>query len=358
MLSNNENLYLEIKEIIEGTRRYIAKKINSSMTIAYWSIGKIIREEFQIEKRANYGKETLKKLSQQLTLDFGNGFSYRNILRMVKFYEFIPDRQKVTTLSAQLTWSHFVELIKLDDEVKREFYIAMCKNDNWTVRTLRDRMNSLLFERTAISKMPETIIIKEIEKLNNQSKMSPSLFLRDPYILDFLELKNNYSEKDLENAILEELENFILEFGNDFAFLARQKRIQIGKNDYYIDLLFYHRKLRRLVLIELKLGDFKPDYKGQVELYLKWLAKNEKQDFEEDPIALILCSGKDNEVIEIMELEKDNIHISEYWLKLPPKNILMKKLQQSIKNAKAIINKSKSNSEEGSGSGELQLLEK
>jgi predicted nuclease of restriction endonuclease-like (RecB) superfamily len=346
MLSKNKNLYSEIKEIIEDTRKYIAKKVNSSMTMAYWSIGKIIKENLQTEKRAEYGKETLKKLSQQLTHDFGNGFSYRNILRMVNFYEFIPEKRKVTTLSSQLTWSHFVELLKLNDQVKREFYIAMCKNENWTVRTLRDRMNSLLYERTAISKMPETTIIKEIEKLNDQNKMNPSLFLRDPYILDFLELKNNYSEKDLENAILEELENFILEFGNDFAFLARQKRIQIGNNDYYIDLLFYHRKLRRLILIELKLGDFKPDYKGQVELYLKWLSKNEKQDFEEEPIAIILCSGKDNEVIEIMELEKDNIHVSEYWLKLPPKNILMKKLHQSIKNAKAIINNSKTISQE------------
>ena len=150
-----------------------------------------------------------------------------------------------------------------------------------------------------------------------------------------MELKDNYSEKDLESAILVELERFILEFGNDFAFMTRQKRIQIGSNDYYIDLLFYHRKLRRLVMIELKIGDFMPEYKGQVELYLKWLSKYEKQDFEEEPIAIILCSGKENDVVELMDLEKDNIHISEYWLILPPKEILKEKLHKAVDYAKA-----------------------
>jgi hypothetical protein len=159
---------------------------------------------------------------------------------------------------------------------------------------------------------------------------TPALFFKDPYLLDFLDLTDNFSEKDLEMAILRELERFILELGSDFAFMSRQKRIQIGAHDYYLDLLFYHRKLKRLVLVELKLGEFKPEYKGQVELYLRWLAKYEQQAGEQSPIAIILCSGKDADVIELMDLEPDNIHIGEYWLKLPPKELLQAKLHKAM----------------------------
>ena len=162
----------------------------------------------------------------------------------------------------------------------------------------------MLFERTAISKKPEDVLKSDLNKLSTSQEMSRDLFIRDPYILDFLELKDSYSEKDLETSILKELESFILEFGTDFAFLSRQKRIQIGSKDYYLDLLFYHRKMRRLVLIELKLGEFEPQYKGQVELYLNYLKKHEKQEYEEDPIALILCATKDEEEIELMGLDQ------------------------------------------------------
>lgn len=195
---------------------------------------------------------------------------------------------------------------------------------------LRERIDSMLYERTALSKQADAIIAQELASLT-----TPQLFLKDPYLLDFLDLKDNFTEKDLENAILAELERFILELGSDFAFMNRQKRIQIGDNDYYIDLLFYHRKLRRLVLIELKLGEFKAEYKGQVELYLKWLAKYEQQADEQSPIAIILCSGKDKEVVELMDLEPDNIHIAEYWLKLPPKEVLQAKLHKAMLEAKA-----------------------
>jgi predicted nuclease of restriction endonuclease-like (RecB) superfamily len=339
ILEQSLGMYQEIKTLIQRSRQNLVSHINSTMTLTYWQIGKIIRENIHLEGQANYGKETLKSLARELTFEFGSGFSYRNILRMVNFYDQISESQKVTTLSAKLSWSHFVELLKIDNSLKREFYIALSQNENWTVRTLRERIDSLFYERSAISKLPEDTIRNDIRKLNEDKKMNSSMFIRDPYLLDFLNLKNNYSEKDLENAILEELENFILEFGNDFAFMARQKRIHIGKNDYYIDLLFYHRKLRRLVVIELKLGEFKPEYKGQVELYLNWLSKNEKQDYEEEPIALILCSGKDDEVVELMNLDNDNIHVTEYWVELPPKEILIEKLQLSIEIAKSHIKK-------------------
>ncbi|MEI6287268.1 MAG: PDDEXK nuclease domain-containing protein [Bacillota bacterium] len=330
-------LYRDIKTIIEDAKMQAVLQVNRALVIAYWNIGKLIKETVVEGDRAGYGKETLKQLGARLSIDYGAGFSEGNLSRMAKLYSCFYEKEILETLSQELSWSHFVEFIKVDDELKRDFYITMCANERWSVRTLRERMNSLLFERTAISRKPDETIRNDLALLKNEHKMTTSLFLKDPYFLDFLELKDNYGEKDIEDAIIMELEKFILEFGNDFAFLSRQKRIQIGGNDYYIDLLFYHRKLRRLIVVELKLGDFMPEYKGQVELYLKYLSKYEKQDNEEAPIAIILCSGKDNDVVELMDLEQDNIHISEYWLKLPPREILQQKLHKAVELAKAKI---------------------
>ncbi len=302
--------------------------------MTYWHIGKRIQTQLLQGDRAEYGKQTIKHLSRQLTQDFGKGFTYSSLTRMVKFYEQFPDSAIVATLSQQLSWSHFVELIKINNSIKREFYAKMSSSENWPVRTLRERMDGMLFERSAIAKQPEQVIRQELSKLGNTDQASVNLFLKDPYLLNFLDLQDNFSEKDLENAILHNLEQFILELGSDFAFMARQKRLQIGSNDYYIDLLFYHRKLKRLVLIELKLGEFKAEYKGQVELYLKWLTKYEQHPDENSPIAILLCSSKDQEVIELMELEQDDIHISEYWLQLPPKELLQEKLHKAIDEAK------------------------
>lgn len=165
--------------------------------------------------------------------------------------------------------------------------------------------------------------------------MTTDLFFRDPYVLDFLQLQDTYSEKDIENAILADLEKFILEMGRDFAFLGRQVRITVGNKDYYIDLLFYHRKLRRLVLIELKLGEFLPENKGQVELYLRWLQKNEMNEGEELPIAIILCASKNDEEIELLEVDKSGIHVGQYLTQLPPKELLQEKLHKAIERARA-----------------------
>ena len=233
-----------------------------------------------------------------------------------------------------MTWSHFVELLPIEDEIKRDFYATMCKNENWSVRTLRERKKTMLFERTAISKKPEKTIAREIANLRDDKKMSLDMFYRDPYMLDFLGLKDTYSEKDLESAILAELERFILEMGSDFAFLARQKHFVLDGKDYYMDLLFYHRTLRRLVLIELKLGEFEPQDKGQVELYLRWLNKYEKAEGEDNPVALILCAEKSQETIELLELDGGDIHVGQYLTKMPPKKLLEEKLSQAISNAK------------------------
>ena len=323
-----------ITNLIEISKRNVTININSEMTMLYWKIGKNIKENILKNQRAEYGKSVVKELSRKLVLKYGRGYSVRNIFKMIKFYEYFSDFEKVLPLSAKLSWSHFIELLQIQNDLKRKFYITMCINENWSVRTLRERIDSALFERTAISKKPEQTIINELQLLNEEHKMSIDLFFRDPYILDFLNLKDTYSEKDLESAIIAELEKFILELGNDFAFLARQKRITIDGEDYYIDLLFFHRKMKRLVVIELKLDKFKPEYKGQVQLYLKWLNKYEKSEGENPPIAIILCADKNDTVTELLELGNSGIHVAQYLTKYVPKDILEEKLLISIKNAK------------------------
>ncbi len=331
-----ENIFIkEIKILVQEFRSNVVKQVNSVQTQLYWQIGKRIKEEVLLLERATYGEKIIKKLSQELQLVYGRGFSKRNIYTMVQFYEYFPNKTIVPTLSAQLSWSHIREVLKVENNLKREFYLRMSVNENWSIRQLRDRMNSMLFERTAISKKPQETISLDLQKLQKNKEMSVNLAIRDPYFLDFLGLKDTYSEKDLENSILNELQKFILELGSDFAFLARQKRMQIGNEDFYLDLLFFHRKMQRLVAIELKLGNFQYHYKSQMELYLKWLAKYEKQDNEKNPIGLILCADKNEDVIELLEMDKDGIHVATYYTELPPKEIIMQKLHLAIKNAQA-----------------------
>ena len=331
---NIDDLYNRIVTLIENAKRNVATTVNQEMTLLYWNIGKDITDNVLKNRKAEYGKAVIKKLSQKLTLEYGRGYSRANLFRMIKFYEYFNDFEKISTLSRKLSWSHFVELLQIQDKLKREFYATMCSNEYWSVRTLRERIGSALFERTAISKKPEETIINDLQLLSNENKMTTNLFFRDPYILDFLDLKDTYSEKDLENAIISELEKFILEMGNDFAFLARQKRITIDGEDYYIDLLFYHRKMKRLVVIELKLDKFRPEYKGQVELYLKWLDKYEKAEGEESPIAIILCATKSDMMAQLLELDNSGIHVAQYLTEYVPKEILEQKLINSIENAK------------------------
>ena len=331
---NIDDLYNRIVALIENAKRNVATKVNDEMTLLYWNIGKDITDNVLNNQKAEYGKAVIKKLSQKLTIEYGRGYSRANLFRMLKFYEYFTDFEKFSTLSRKLSWSHFVELLQVQDKIKREFYATMCANEYWSVRTLRERIGSALFERTAISKKPEETIINDLQLLSSENKMTTNLFFRDPYILDFLDLKDTYSEKDLENAIISELEKFILEMGNDFAFLARQKRITIDGEDYYIDLLFYHRKMKRLVVIELKLDKFRPEHKGQVELYLKWLDKYERAEGEESPIAIILCATKSDMMAQLLELDNSGIHVAQYLTEYVPKEIIEKKFLDSIEKAK------------------------
>ena len=340
---NIDDLYKSISILIENAKKNVVASVNQEMTLLYWNIGKDITDNVLKNQKAEYGKEVIKKLSQRLVIEYGRGYGERNLFRILKFYDYFPDFEILSTLSAKLSWSHFVELLQIQDKLKREFYATMCANEFWSVRTLRERIGSALFERTAISKKPEQTIINDLQLLSKENKMTTNLFFRDPYILDFLDLKDTYSEKDLENAILSELERFILEMGNDFAFLGRQKRITIDGEDYYIDLLFYHRKMKRLVVIELKLDKFRPEHKGQVELYLKWLDKYEKAKGEEPPIAIILCASKNDMMAELLELDDSGIHVAQYLTEYVPKEILEQKFIDSIERAKVQLEQRKNN---------------
>jgi predicted nuclease of restriction endonuclease-like (RecB) superfamily len=235
----------------------------------------------------------------------------------------------------QLSWTHVIALIPINDPLKRDFYTQMCTLEHWSVKQLRERINSMLFERTAISKQPDETIKNDLEVLRKEEKISSELVFRDPYFLDFLGLSGAYSERDLESAILTEIQKFIAELGQDFAFIARQKRITIDNRDYYMDLLFYHRRLKSLVVIDLKIGEFEAGYKGQMELYLRYLEKYERVEGENSPIGLILCTGKNEEHIELLELDKSNIRVADYLTQLPSKEILQIKLHQSLEIARS-----------------------
>jgi predicted nuclease of restriction endonuclease-like (RecB) superfamily len=327
--NNSENqLLIEIIHLIEDTRSSVSHVVSSAVSTLYWNIGNLIQTQVLLNQRADYGKEIVATLSRQLVLEYGNIFEEKNLRRMIQFAQIYNEPEIVATLWRQLTWSHFKLLIPLKDPIKREFYTQMCSLENWNVRTLQNKINSMLFERTAISQKPEDLAKQELMELKNENKLSPNLVFRDPYILDFLGLKDTYSEKDLEQAILREIEKFILELGIGFTFMARQKRMIIDGEDYHLDLLFYNRKLKRLVAIDLKIGKFEAGYKGQMELYLRWLEKNETEPEEEAPIGLILCAQKNNELIELLQLDSDNIRVAEYITQYLPKNLLKQKLHQ------------------------------
>ncbi|PIP72994.1 MAG: cytoplasmic protein [Nitrospinae bacterium CG22_combo_CG10-13_8_21_14_all_47_10] len=324
------SLFTEIKTLIDDGRRNVAVTVNAAMTMLYWQIGKRVNKEVLNDRRAEYGQQIVVSLARQLTVEYGKGWSARHLHHCLRFAEVFPDIQIVNALRTQLSWTHIRTLISIEDGLKRAFYIEMCKVEKWSTRTLGERIRSMLYERTAISKKPEETIQNELQRLGDGGSITPDLVFRDPYFLDFLDLKDSYSEKDLESAIVAELQRFLAELGADFAFLARQKRISIDNRDYYIDLLFYHRRLRSLVAIDLKIGEFDAAYKGEMELYLTWLEKYESVEDENPPIGLILCAGKNPEHVELLQLHRSNIKVADYFTILPPKEVLLDKLHKAI----------------------------
>ena len=320
----------EIISLVEKSKSQLAVQVNSALTLTFWHIGKIINTEVLKNKRAEYGKQIVVTLSRDLENKFGRSFNEKNLRRMIQFAEKFPDFEIVVTLSRQLSWSHFLAIIPLKTEKERLFYAKLTSENNFGVRELRKQISKKVFERT--------------ENANIQlygSKTIEKDFFKDPYFLDFLDLKDGYLENDLESAILKELELFLLELGSGFTFVERQKRMIIDGDDYYLDLLFYHRKIKRLVAIELKIDKFKAKYKGQMELYLKWLEKYEKQEGENSPIGIILCTEASKEQIELLEMHKDGIMVAEYWTKLLPKEQLEMKLHQILIEARERLERKK-----------------
>lgn len=324
----------EIATLIQSSKQRMATAVNAELTLLYWHIGQRINQYVLQGERAKYGQEIIAQLSTSLTKQFGRGWSKRNLSQMVKFATAFADIEILQTVSAKLSWSHFVQLSYIEEPIKRDFYSAMAAQERWSVRTLEDRIGSLLFERTAISKKPDEMIVQEITELREKGEYNQSLVLKDPYILDFLNLNDRYMEKDLEDAILREIEQFLLELGAGFTFVARQKRIQIDNDDFYIDLLFYNRKLKRLVAIELKTEAFKHSHKSQMELYLAWLAKYEQEEDENPPLGIILCTSKKAEQVELLDLKNSDIHIAEYQTVLPSKQEMEQRLHQAVERAK------------------------
>jgi predicted nuclease of restriction endonuclease-like (RecB) superfamily len=336
-ISKQPVLLTDICQLIDSTRTRVASAINSELSFLYWNIGKRIHLEILQAQRAEYGIEVIKQLADKLTAEYGRGWGEKQLRHCLVFAEIFPDETIVYALRRQLSWTHLRTLMYIKDDIKRNFYTEICKNEGWSSRQLQERIKAMLYERTAISKKPDETIQQELKILREEKDLSLDLVFRDPYLLDFLGLSDSYSEKDLESAILVELQRFVIEMGNDFAFMSRQKRISIDNRDYYIDLLFYHRRLKRLVAIDLKIGEFEAGYKGQMELYLRYLEKHEMLPDENSPIGLILCTGKNEEHVELLQLEKSNIRVAEYLTQLPSVKFLQKKLHQSIEIARQKI---------------------
>lgn len=334
----NNNLYSDICKLIDEARTFVANTANKSMTLLYWKIGERINTDLLDGKRAQYGKQIVSHLATQLQLNYGKrGFEERNIRRMIQFTVLFPDFQIVSQAATKLSWSHFIELLSLKEALKREFYLTMALSESWGRDTLRNKIEGMLYERTLISGKPNELIKSELANMRKGESISADLIFKSPYFLDFTGLKGMYSEKSLEDSLIISIEQFIMELGVGFSFVERQKRMIIDSEDFYLDLLFYHRKLKRLIAIELKLGKFKAAYKGQMELYLRWLDKHEKQTGEETPLGLILCTEGGHEQIELLQLENAGIKIAEYLTELPDRKLLKEKLQKELELKRAVF---------------------
>lgn len=336
LLENDETvLFNDVCGIIDDVKNRMAVYVNSEICLTKWHVGKRIKEDVLYNHRAEYGKQIVKNLALKLTEKFGKGWSDRSLLHCIRCAYTFTEEEIVYAVRTQFSWTHIRSLMFVEDALARQFYMEMCRIEHWDTRTLDAKIDSKLFERTAISRKPEEIIKQELAQLKVTNVLQPDVVFRSSYFLDMLGLPDNFSEKDLETAIVSQMQEFICEIGTDFAFLGRQKRITVDAVDYYIDLLFYHRSLHRLVAIELKLGKFIPEYEGQMRLYLRYLDKNERKTGEESPIGLILCGEGNTEHIEYLMLDDYNpIKVAQYYTQLPDKQLLAEKLQRAIAIAK------------------------
>ena len=349
MQQNNSEgaLFLDVCGIIDNARRRIAVYVNSEICLTKWYVGKRIKEDILYNQRAEYGKRIVKNLAAKLTEKYGSGWSDRSLLHCIRAAYTFTEEEIIYAVRRQFSWTHIRSLMFVEDSLARKFYMEMCRIEHWDTRTLDAKIDSQLYERTAISRRPEELITQELSKLEEDDILQPDLVFRSSYFLDMLGLPDVFSEKDLESAIVSQMQDFICEMGTDFAFLGRQKRITVDAIDYYIDLLFYHRSLRRLVAIDLKLGKFKPEHEGQMMLYLRYLNQNERKVGEESPIGLLLCSEGNTEHIEYLMLDETSpVKVAQYYTQLPDKKLLADKLQRAIAIAKNNITEQKMNKKE------------
>ena len=336
-IQNNNIMPLvdDLRQIINQTRNRVAVNVNAELTLMYWHIGERINREVLGNERAEYGKQIVLTVSRQLQLEYGDkGFEPRTIRRMMQFASLFPDLQIVTPLVIQLSWTHFLLVMHIKDPLAREFYLTMAANQRWSKRTLEAKIDGMLYERTAIATKPDELIKQELTELRENNVLSPDTVFKSPYFLEFTGLKGMYSEKSLEDSLVAHLEQFILELGNGFTFVERQKRMIIDGEDFYLDLLFYHRRLHRLIAIDLKLGKFKAQYKGQMELYLRWLEAHEMEAGEEQPLGLLLCTEGGDEQIELLQLDKSGIKVAQYMTELPSKELLQRQLHKGLEAAR------------------------
>ncbi len=325
-----QQLFTELVGIIEVGQKQLAINVNSGLVITFWQVGSRVNKFVLDDLRAEYGKQIVVTLSRQLQQKYGNNFEEKNFRRMMQFAAEFQDYENVVTLSRYLSWSHFLTIIPLKSAEKLRFYALQAVAQSWSVRDLRKQIQNKAFERTEIANAQLVLDNNDMRDI-----------FKDPYFLNSLGIKDGYLEKDLENAILKDIEEFILEIGKGFAFIERQKRMIIDGEDFYLDLLFFHRTLKRLVAIELKIDKFHATFKGQMELYLKWLNKYEKKEGENEPIGLILCTETSREQIELLEMHRDGIIVAEYWTELPPRDKLEAKLQLALHEARERLERKK-----------------
>lgn len=329
------SLVADIRKLILEAQNRAAVTLNAEAVMLYWSIGRRIKVDLMKNRRAGYGEKVQKTVSDKLTAEFGAGWGLRKIQHCVRSADVFSEEQIVSAVRSQLGWTHIKLIMAEKDALKREFYLSLCALEHWPTRILEKKMDGMLYERTAIAKKPDALVKKELSEIREKGVPSPDVVFKSSYVLDFLHLKGEYSESDLESAILSEIQDFMSELGTDFAFIGRQHRFTVDSTDYRIDLLFYHRSLKRLIAIDLKLGKFKPKYEGQMRMYLRWLDRNERREGEESPIGLILCSEGNTEHIEYLMLEKSDVRVAQFFTELPKESILRAKLQRAVQAAGA-----------------------
>lgn len=332
-LTPNNSMVLEIRELLENARKNIAQQVNTQLLTTYWNIGRIIVEyEQQNQIRADYGKQTLRELSKELTREFGKGFSRSNLQNMRAFY---LAYEKCQTVSGKLSWSHYCELLSITDENKRSFYEKESINSGWSVRELKRQIDSSLYERLLLSsgdanKEKVLSLAQKGIEINQ-----PADIIRDPYVFEFLGVPENKPilESDLENALVVQIEKFLLELGRGFMFVGTQQRVTLNNTHYYVDMVFYNKILRAYVLIELKTKKLTPEAAGQLNMYLNYYAAEVNDPDDNPPIGIILCTEKDSIAAEYaLGGLSNNIFASRYVLYMPDKEQLIAQVEAVLKN--------------------------